>query len=60
LDAFKGFSFVLVSAGAATMCVARLQLPFFHFNDGSGQVEQYHADEYSVPRPHPLHLSIIS
>jgi hypothetical protein len=40
LDAFKGLTLALGAAAAATMWVARLQLPRFHFIAGSGHDEQ--------------------
>jgi len=60
LDALRGLSLVLTSTGVFTTWVARLQLPFFHFKDGSGYDVQYQAEEYSVLRLHPLHFSTIS
>jgi hypothetical protein len=59
LDAFSGLIFVLVLLDSTAKWVARLQLPFFHLMEGSGQALQYHPEESSVPRLQPLHCSTI-
>jgi hypothetical protein len=59
LDAFSGLIFVLALLDSTAKWVARLQLPFFHFMEGSGQAVQYHPEESSVPRLQPLHCSTI-
>jgi hypothetical protein len=59
-DALSGFSFVFVEEELAAMWVARLQLPFFHFDDGSGHAVQNQPDEYSRLRLQPSHFSTIS
>jgi hypothetical protein len=59
LDAFSGLIFVLALLDSTARWVARLQLPFFHLMEGSGQAVQYHPEESSVPRLQPLHCSTI-
>jgi len=59
LDAFSGLIFVLALLDSTTKWVARLQLPFLHLMEGSGQAVQYHPEESSVPRLQPLHCSTI-
>jgi hypothetical protein len=60
LDAFNGLTFAAASLTALTTWDARLQLPFFHFNFGSGQAVQYQLLENSMVRLQPLHCSAIS
>jgi hypothetical protein len=55
LDAFSGLIFVLALLDSTAKWVAMLQLPFFHFMEGSGQAVQYHPEESSAPRLQPLH-----
>jgi hypothetical protein len=57
LEAFSGLIFVFALADSTTIWVAKLQFPFFHLMEGSGQAVQYHPEESSVPRLHPLHCS---
>jgi len=60
LDALSGFSFVFFEEEVEATCVARLQLPFFHFNAGSGHAVQNQPDVYSELRLQPSQLSTIS
>ena len=60
LDALIGFSFVFFEEELEAMWVARLQLPFFHFDDGSGHAVQNQPDEYSELRLQPSQFSTIS
>jgi hypothetical protein len=39
--------------------VAKLQSPFFHLTEGSGQAVQYQPEENSEARLHPWHSSTI-
>jgi hypothetical protein len=39
--------------------VAKLQSPFFHLTEGSGQAAQYQPEENSETRLHPWHSSTI-
>jgi hypothetical protein len=57
LDAFNGLIFAFALVDSTAIWVARLQFPFFHLTEGSGQAVQYHPDETSVPRLQPLHCS---
>ena len=57
LEAFSGLILALAAVDAALTWEARLQLPFFHFTDGSGHAVQYQPDENSDPRLHPSHCS---
>ena len=57
LEAVSGLIFALEAADAELTWDARLQLPFFHFTDGSGQAVQYQPDENSDPRLQPWHCS---
>jgi hypothetical protein len=60
LDAFSGLIFAFTVLEAEATCEARLQLPTFHFKEGSGYAVQYQADENSTLRLQPLHCSTIS
>jgi hypothetical protein len=60
LDALSGLIFEFFPVDSATIFVARLHFPFFHFKDGSGQAVQYQSEEYSLLRLQPEHWSIIS
>jgi hypothetical protein len=60
LEAFSGLTFWEASATLVLAWVARLQLPVFHLVEGSGQAAQYHPEEISSVRLHPLHCSTIS
>lgn len=57
LEALRGLIFALVSAAPLATCVARLQLPTFHFNSGSGHAVQYQPDDSSTVRLQPSHCS---
>ena len=57
LEALSGLILALVAADAELIWDARLQLPVFHFTDGSGQAVQYQPDENSDPRLQPWHCS---
>jgi hypothetical protein len=59
LEALSGLILVLLPTAAELTWEARLQLPFFHFNSGSGHAVQYQPDEYSDPRLQPWHCSVI-
>ena len=56
-DAFNGLIFAFTLVDSTAIWVARLQFPFFHLTEGSGQAVQYHPDESSEPRLQPLHCS---
>ena len=58
LEAFSGLILTLAEADVALTWEARLQLPFFHFTDGSGHAVQYQPDENSDPRLQPSHCSM--
>jgi hypothetical protein len=60
LDAFSGLSFPFEAEEVLAICEAKLQPPTFHFKEGSGHAVQYHLDEYSALRLHPLHCSTTS
>jgi hypothetical protein len=60
LDALSGLIFALTVLEAEATCEAKLQLPTFHFKEGSGYAVQYQADENSTLRLQPLHCSTIS
>lgn len=60
LDAFSGLILTFDTELSLTTCDAKLQFPFFHFNEGSGQAVQYHLEENSALRLQPLHCSTIS
>jgi hypothetical protein len=60
LEALSGLTLVLFAATAVTIWEARLQFPFFHFSDGSGQALQYQLAVTCTVRLHPLHFSTIS
>lgn len=53
LEAFSGLILAEAAAAALVTWVAMLQLPFFHFNDGSGHAVQYQPDDSSAPRLQP-------
>ncbi len=57
LEALSGLILALVETDAELTWDARLQLPFFHFTDGSGHAVQYQPDENSDPRLQPWHCS---
>jgi len=57
LDAFSGLIFAFALVDSTAIWVARLQFPFFHLTEGSGQAVQYHPEESSEPRLQPLHCS---
>jgi hypothetical protein len=54
-DAFSGLILIFETETPALIWVARLQLPFFHFDAGSGHAAQYHADACSDDRAQPSH-----
>jgi hypothetical protein len=60
LDALSGLILAFDDETAFMTCVAKLQSPVFHFSEGSGHAEQYHAEAYSMLRLQPLHCSMIS
>jgi hypothetical protein len=60
LDALSGLIFTFDVEVILATCEAILQFPIFHFNEGSGQAEQYHFDEISTLFLQPLQLSTIS
>jgi hypothetical protein len=57
LEALSGLTLTLVVLVAELTWEARLQLPFFHFTDGSGHEVQYQPEENSLPRLQPWHCS---
>jgi hypothetical protein len=57
LEAFSGLILALAEVDVELTWEARLQLPFFHFTDGSGHAVQYQPDENSDPRLQPSHCS---
>jgi hypothetical protein len=57
LEALSGLILALLAAASELTWDARLQLPFFHFIDGSGHAVQYQPDENSDPRLQPAHCS---
>jgi hypothetical protein len=59
-DALSGLIFDLTALEAESMWEARLQLPTFHFKEGSGYALQYQPAENSALRLQPLHCSTIS
>ncbi len=58
-DALSGLIFALALLDSTVTWVARLQSPFFHLTEGSGQALQYQPLESSVPRLQPLHCSTV-
>ena len=60
LDALSGLILAFVVEAAFVTCEAKLQSPVFHFSEGSGHAEQYHAVAYLMLRLQPLHCSTIS
>jgi hypothetical protein len=60
LDALSGLTFACWTPGLLATWEATLQLPVFHFTEGSGKVVQYHPDENSALRLQPLHSFTIS
>jgi hypothetical protein len=60
LDALSGLIFVVDAEEVLVIWEAKLQSPFFHFNEGSGHAVQYHLVENSVLRLQPLHSSTVS
>ena len=60
LDAFNGLILAFAFLGSAVIWEARLQFPFFHFIEGSGQAVQYQPDDSSALRLQPSHFSMTS
>jgi hypothetical protein len=60
LDALIGLTFAFFPTTIEETCVARLQFPFFHFTEGSGQALQYQPEENSSLRLQPSHCSTIT
>lgn len=60
LDALSGFIFVVDVEEILVTWEAKLQSPFFHFNEGSGHAVQYHLVENSALRLQPSHFSTVS
>jgi hypothetical protein len=60
LEALSGLILPAFSVEVEAMWDARLQFPFFHLVDGSGQAEQYHPDENATLRLQPLQFSTVS
>jgi hypothetical protein len=62
LARFDALSGLILVADVETLVVtwdARLQFPCSHFDAGSGQAVQYHAEENSALRLHPPHCSTV-
>lgn len=59
-EALSGLSFVFFVEEPLATCVARLQVPFFHFKEGSGHAAQNQPVGISEERLQPLHCSTIS
>ena len=59
LDALSGLILAFLIWFSFVVCVAKLQLPFFHLTKGSGQAVQYHPEENSEARLHPWHSSTV-
>jgi hypothetical protein len=60
LEAFKGLIFAWADTSPDLTWVAMLQMPFFHFSEGSGNALQYQPVSISVMREQPLHASTAS
>jgi hypothetical protein len=60
LEALSGLIFICAEDAALETWVAMLQLPFFHFKEGSGHAVQNHPLATSVFRLQPLQFSTIS
>ena len=60
LDALIGFNFAFASEAVFCTWVARLQLPFFHFMEGSGNAAQNQPPSCCSLRLQPLQASMIS
>jgi hypothetical protein len=58
LEAFKGLILAAAWTGVFFICVAKLQVPNFHFWEGSGEERQYFPLSNSWPRSQPSHCSI--
>jgi hypothetical protein len=59
LDALSGLILVFLIPVSFARCVAKLQLPYFHLTEGSGQAVQYQPEENPEARLHPRHSSTI-
>jgi hypothetical protein len=60
LDALSGFVLSTLLLAVSFTWVAKLQLPLFHFSEGSGQAVQYHPEGNFEVRSHPSHCSTMA
>ncbi len=59
LEALSGLILEFLIWGSFVTWVAKLQFPFFHLTEGSGQAVQYQPEGNSEARLHPWHSSTI-